>query len=70
MPAVTRRGPSTPRVPTVHVASFGLENYARKRRRVADFKHISQRSIEDLMESDRVNKDARKVDLHDVDTIK
>eukprot|EP00973_Karenia_brevis_P057682 8023996-Karenia_brevis.AAC.1 len=30
MPAVARKGPATPRVPKVHVASFGLENYWKK----------------------------------------
>eukprot|EP00973_Karenia_brevis_P034019 4693553-Karenia_brevis.AAC.1 len=70
MPAVARKGPATPRIPAVHVASFGLENYQKKWRRIGDFKHISQTSLNDLMQSDRVNKDARKVDLHDTDTIK
>eukprot|EP00973_Karenia_brevis_P086854 12046184-Karenia_brevis.AAC.1 len=70
MPAVARKGPATPRTPKVHVANFGLENYWKQWRRTSDFKHITNKTLAELMESDRVNKDARKVDLNDTDTVK
>eukprot|EP00973_Karenia_brevis_P042580 5894446-Karenia_brevis.AAC.1 len=35
-----------------------------------DFKHITNKTLADLMESDRVKEDARNLDLNDTDTIK
>eukprot|EP00973_Karenia_brevis_P058287 8114771-Karenia_brevis.AAC.1 len=60
MPATKRKGPATPRIPKVQVASFGLENYDRQWRRREDFSRIIEKTMYDLMESDKVMGDAAK----------
>eukprot|EP00973_Karenia_brevis_P076010 10558449-Karenia_brevis.AAC.1 len=70
MPATQRKGPAKPRVPKVHIASFGLENYWRQWRKKEDFSHITTLTMADLMESSRIGKDAFKVHLNDGTTIK
>eukprot|EP00973_Karenia_brevis_P019819 2717058-Karenia_brevis.AAC.1 len=60
MPATQRKDPATPRIPKVHVASFGLENYYRQWRRREDFSRITPQTMYDLMESDKVAGDAAK----------
>eukprot|EP00973_Karenia_brevis_P036098 4977870-Karenia_brevis.AAC.1 len=60
MPATQRKGPATPRIPKVHVASLGLENYYRQWRKREDFSRIIDKTMYDLMESDRVLGDSAK----------
>eukprot|EP00973_Karenia_brevis_P057405 7985730-Karenia_brevis.AAC.1 len=59
MSATQRKDPATPRVPKVHVASFGLENYDRAWRRRDDFSRVTTKTMADLMETNNVNADAR-----------
>eukprot|EP00973_Karenia_brevis_P067282 9356960-Karenia_brevis.AAC.1 len=60
MPATQRKGPATPRIPKVHVASFGLENYWKPWRTSQDVSYITNKTMANLMEDPRVDKDALK----------
>eukprot|EP00973_Karenia_brevis_P086755 12030069-Karenia_brevis.AAC.1 len=60
MPATQPKGPSTPRIPKVHVASFGFENYWKAWSKMEDFSQITKYTLTDRMESLSVRKDASR----------
>eukprot|EP00973_Karenia_brevis_P023439 3227045-Karenia_brevis.AAC.1 len=65
MPATPTSGmprsrPGSPRVPRVHINTFGLENHDRQWHKRGDFSRLTKKSLVDLMNSPEINNDASK----------
>eukprot|EP00973_Karenia_brevis_P071878 9988513-Karenia_brevis.AAC.1 len=64
-----RSRPGTPRIPKIHVDTFGLQSHDKRQwHKRGDFSRLTERSLVDFMNSPEIHNDASNVNFEDPET--